>query len=492
MASSNEKMDFLTGALVVQAPRSKSGIPSCQLPDGKFLSAISLTHGVANLCPQADALYPESNALLWDSLGSDFDEDAFTTRAAAWLGGAVRIPTESYDDMGPVGEDERWEAFDPFHDYLAQSFPLAHESLTLTKVNTYGLLYEWKGSDDSLKPLLLAAHQDVVPVEPETVDQWEYPPYSGYYDGIANLSGAGEAPMKERTDWNTVWSLPSRLPASIETLLEKGFEPARTIVLASGFDEEISGLQGAKHLSDAMLQKYGQDSFALLVDEGGLFSDMEGSVIAIASIAEKGKLDTGSESQLQVAIQASRLRTRSVCGQHAKNLPAHLRALIEASVYSDMHSSLEAELIKDPIYGALIGTTQAIDLVGRLNVYYQVFAVFIRVIHPWLTSSSVAAVQQRDTDVLRQLATEFNLTYTAFGSAISPEDGPTAGTLTLTDAFGTALEPAPVTPFGEDSAPWQLLSGTIKATYNAHRGLSGEDNIFVVNDFPTQFSQFTL
>jgi hypothetical protein len=104
--------------------------------------------------------------------------------------------------------------------------------------------------------------------------------------------------------------------------------------------------------------------------------------------------------------------------------------------------------------------------------------VFIRVIHPWLTSSSVAAVQQRDTDVLRQLAKEFNLTYTAFGSEISTEDDP-AGTLTLTDAFGTALEPAPVTPVGEDSAPWQLLSGTIKATYNVHRGLNGEDNIFV-------------
>ena len=36
---------------------------------------------------------------------------------------------------------------------------ISHESLTLTKVNTYGLLYEWKGSDDTLKPLLLAAHQ---------------------------------------------------------------------------------------------------------------------------------------------------------------------------------------------------------------------------------------------------------------------------------------------------------------------------------------------
>jgi hypothetical protein len=93
--------------------------------------------------------------------------------------------------------------------------------------------------------------------------------------------------------------------------------------------------------------------------------------------------------------------------------------------------------------------------------------------------SSVAAVQQRDTDVLKHLAKEFNLTYTAFGSAISTEDGPTAGTLKLTDAWGTALEPAPVTPTGEDSAPWQLLSGTIKATFNAHRGLGGADNIFV-------------
>lgn len=31
--------------------------------------------------------------------------------------------------------------------------------------------------------------------------------------------------------------------ASIETLLEKGFKPARTIVLAFGFDEEASGSQ---------------------------------------------------------------------------------------------------------------------------------------------------------------------------------------------------------------------------------------------------------
>ena len=35
----------------------------------------------------------------------------------------------------------------------------SHTVLQLTKVNTYGLLYVWPGSSDSLKPILLTAHQ---------------------------------------------------------------------------------------------------------------------------------------------------------------------------------------------------------------------------------------------------------------------------------------------------------------------------------------------
>ena len=66
-------------------------------------------------------------------------------------------------------------------------------------VNTYGLVYEWEGSDPSLKPIVLTAHQgysgvplgnqltdsfsDVVPVDPSTVEDWTYPPFSGYFDG---------------------------------------------------------------------------------------------------------------------------------------------------------------------------------------------------------------------------------------------------------------------------------------------------------------------
>jgi hypothetical protein len=63
------------------------------IPYDNFFPAILSSHnGVAKLCPQPDALYPESHAQLWKSLGHDYDEDGFTTRAVAWLGGAVRIP----------------------------------------------------------------------------------------------------------------------------------------------------------------------------------------------------------------------------------------------------------------------------------------------------------------------------------------------------------------------------------------------------------------
>ena len=34
--------------------------------------------------------------------------------------------TESYDNMGSVGEDPRWQVFGPFHDYLLGAFPLVY------------------------------------------------------------------------------------------------------------------------------------------------------------------------------------------------------------------------------------------------------------------------------------------------------------------------------------------------------------------------------
>ena len=73
-----------------------------------------------------------------------------------------------------------------------------HQHLKLTKINTYGLVYEWTGTNSTLKPVLLAAHQgetsriynpasdrqqDTVPVNPSTLHEWTHPPWSGHYDG---------------------------------------------------------------------------------------------------------------------------------------------------------------------------------------------------------------------------------------------------------------------------------------------------------------------
>ena len=60
-----------------------------------------------------------------------------------------------------------------------------------------------------------------------------------------------------------------RYRSTVESLLERGFKPTRGVVLTFGFDEEASGPQGAERLADFLLEKYGENAFALLVDEGG-------------------------------------------------------------------------------------------------------------------------------------------------------------------------------------------------------------------------------
>ncbi|KAN0104011.1 hypothetical protein V8E52_011412 [Russula decolorans] len=162
------------------------------------------------------------------------------------------------------------------------------------------------------------------------------------------------------------------------------------------------------------------------------YRDVEGTIIAIPDIAEKGLVDTRSRSRLQGIGILSRLLVE----YDAKNLPAHLHALVKTSVHSDRAlGKLEAGFITDPFY--------TIDLMQgsvKSNALPE---------EAWAVVNHRIATQR---DVLKQLAREFNITYTAFGSEISTEDGPTAGTLTLTEAWGTPLEPAPITPFGEDSA----------------------------------------
>lgn len=57
------------------------------------------------------------------ALEKALSSEDYRKESAARLTGAVQIATESFDDMGPVGDDKRWDIFQDFHDYLEKSYP---------------------------------------------------------------------------------------------------------------------------------------------------------------------------------------------------------------------------------------------------------------------------------------------------------------------------------------------------------------------------------
>lgn len=122
------------------------------------------------------------------------------------------------------------------------------------------------------------AHQDVVPVDMETED-WTYPPFDGHWDGIY-VWGRGSMDCKN--------TLIASLEA-VEELLRAEYTPKRTVILAYGFDEEISGTQGAKEIAKDLLHTYGDKGVAVIIDEGlGIRRSWSGSLAAFPTVAEKG------------------------------------------------------------------------------------------------------------------------------------------------------------------------------------------------------------
>lgn len=82
------------------------------------------------------------------------------------------------------------------------------------------------------------------------------------------------------------------------------------------------------------------------------------------------------------------------------------------------------------------------------------------------------------TELLKPIAAKFNLSLTSFGEAITDPAIPYYGSVALSDPWNSMWEPAPISPY-KRSAAFDILSGTIKSVYNAHRGLRGDDDIKV-------------
>lgn len=192
------------------------------------------------------------------------------------LAEAIRIRTVSYQDISLMDSTQ----FDKFIVFLAKTYPLVHANLTLEKVNNFSLLYKWKGKNQSIKPAILMGHYDVVPVIQGTEKMWKNLPFAGEVSG-GFVYGRGTL-----DDKSTVIGLLE----AVELLLKSGFTPQRTLYLAFGHDEEISGVRGAKYI--AKLLESRKLEFEYVVDEGGTIkTDGVGGLkrpIALIGIAEKG------------------------------------------------------------------------------------------------------------------------------------------------------------------------------------------------------------
>ena len=203
-------------------------------------------------------------------------EMAIPDTAASHLAQAIRFRTVSFLDANLMDSTQ----FDKFIAFLEKTYPLVHTKLKHERVGGFSLLFEWKGSDATLKPALLMGHYDVVPVIQGTERMWKNMPFAGKIaDGFVYGRGSLD-------DKSTVVGILE----AVELLLQQNYQPKRTYYLSFGHDEEIGGINGAKNV--AALLKARNITLEYGMDEGGTVKTdgLAGlkKPIALIGISEKG------------------------------------------------------------------------------------------------------------------------------------------------------------------------------------------------------------
>jgi len=209
----------------------------------------------------------------------------FGDSSVAHMSEAITYPTISTANDAPADT----AAFEGFHRFLTEAYPLINTNLKREVFSSFSLLYTWEGKDPSLKPVILTAHMDVVPSG--EIGSWSKPPFSGENDGTY-IWGRGTLDDKG--------SLISIMEA-VEELLTEGFTPERTLYLAFGHDEEISGMRGAGVMA-AALKERGVDA-EFLLDEGyavtvGMVPMIE-EPVALIGTSEKGYMSVALTVEME-------------------------------------------------------------------------------------------------------------------------------------------------------------------------------------------------
>lgn len=436
-----------------------------------------------------------------------FASDAALKKQVERHSAVVQVPSVCYDDLSDnFDEDERWLPFYDLHEVLADLFPLVHSRAKVEKINRFGLVYTFAGSNSSLKPILLAAHQDVVPVaDPST---WTYPPFSAHYDGTY-LWGRGAS-----DDKNSLVALMSAL----ETLLSTAsWTPHRTIILAFGFDEECSGRRGAGSIAKHLESVWGNGSVAMILDEGGMgLQLLDDTLYALPAVLEKGHVDIkfvlyingghssipyphtgiGVISEIVVALESHpyepRLTKSSPLYNHlvcqARYSPDAAPKITELLKHDDLEALAQELVSIDRPTQFRLQTSQAVDIIhGGVKINAMPEVITLQVNYRVAPHNSIPEIQKNVIKYIQPIVEKYSLVVEAFegdqefwdfanedlsdlipsGGAVMDDVRPMYevsynGTLVLSASQKTAVAPTSPTV---GSPIWDAFSGVIQHSF---------------------------
>jgi carboxypeptidase PM20D1 len=427
------------------------------------------------------------------------DEEAIVDRFA----GAIRFPTISHDDRSNFDA----EAFIAYRDYLETSYPLVHEYAEKTIINDFSLVYHIAGSDPSLKPVLFMGHMDVVPVDDVTMSQWTHPPFDGVVeDGVIWGRGAVDNKL----------SVMSFLEAT-EALLRDGHQPARSLYLSFGHDEEVGGVDGALQVANHFAEQ--GIEFEFVVDEGGAITEGMLSYVdrpaAIIGIGEKGYLNLkltvnapGGHSSQPPAQTGLGILSRAIVKVEDNPFPAKLDFLHTTfdavAPYAPFHYRLamantwllgpviKAGLLKDKSAAATMRTTTAATMASgssKSNILpTRAEAVINFRIIPGETAESV---RDRVVEIINDERVEVSIETAINPAAISPTDSTGYELLASTiRGFDDNILVAPyIVQGGTDARYFHQVSDNVyrfimvRISPNAVRQIHGIDEQISVEDY---------
>ncbi|CAH6722350.1 carboxypeptidase S [[Candida] jaroonii] len=459
------------------------------------------TYSLDYFTTSAEPTNPDSFCPLVPKIKATHDEDVidmilndkkFRKQSTERWSDSVKIPTVLFDGTihADAVEDKEelykleplWKNFEKFHDFLNETYPLVHKKTKVEKVNKFGLIYTWEGKNSSLQPIFLNAHQDVVPVEETTIDQWSFPPFEGV-ESNGFVYGRGVSDCK---------NLLIGIMETIELLLQNKFKPERTIIIGFGYDEESAGL-GAKAIADFLLDRYGPQSIYMLIDEGSEgFMEIGGTKFIAPATSEKGYLDSqidlftpgghssvppkntgiGIMSRLITLIEDTEFKSMVTNGNPTLGL---LQCMAE---HSNIEKSLKSDILRAQFdveanarlvhylineggeQKAVISTSQAVDMItGGVKSNALPEHVSAVVNHRIAFEESVQSTSEKILGNIQEIAERFELGIIMDGKVLVEPTKNGYFNYTLREA----LEPAPVTATGTEV--WNLFGGSLRYFY---------------------------